>query len=164
MFKAAEFFGLRSLFGKFKKLQEEARRAALPVVRVGFTAAYALYVHERVEMKWKGLPRGRGFSIDKQGRVVVPSSYLKGDGKASGKNRGFYWDPQGQAQAKFLEQPARELSDSGELGRIVAEMYKQTGSLEQALLAAGLRIQREAMLKTPVDTGNLKNSAFTRKE
>jgi hypothetical protein len=135
----ADFLGFKRLFSKFKKLHEEARRASLPVVTVGFTAAYALYVHEKVEMKLKGQPR-------------------------PGKNRGRFWDPQGRAQAKFLEEPARQMSDSGELGRVVAEMYQQTGSLEQALLAAGLRLQRAAMLKVPVDTGNLKNSAFTRKE
>jgi len=32
------------------------------------------------------------------------------------------------------------------------------------LLEAGLQVQRVAQERTPVDTGNLKNSAFTRKE
>lgn len=53
------------------------------VVRVGYTAFYALFVHEMVQMKLKGKPRPGG--------------------------RGLFWDPQGQAQAKFLERPAREL-------------------------------------------------------
>ena len=55
-------------------------------VFVGYSSAapYALYVHEKVEMKWKGLPRKHG--------------------------KGRYWDPQGRAQAKFLEGPARELA------------------------------------------------------
>lgn len=51
---------------------------------VGYTAAYAIYVHENVQMKLKGQPR-------------------------SG-SRGKYWDPQGRAQAKFLEEPARRLA------------------------------------------------------
>lgn len=52
-------------------------------VRVGYTAFYALFVHELVQMKLKGKPRPGG--------------------------RGFFWDPQGQAQAKFLEEPSRRL-------------------------------------------------------
>jgi hypothetical protein len=53
------------------------------VVTIGYTAAYALYVHELVGMKLKGQPRPGG--------------------------RGKYWDPQGRAQAKFLEEPFRRL-------------------------------------------------------
>ncbi len=53
-------------------------------VKVGYTAAYALYVHESVGMVLKGLPRPH--------------------------NRGRYWDPQGRAQAKFLEEPVRRLA------------------------------------------------------
>ena len=52
-------------------------------VQVGYTAAYALYVHESVGMVLKGLPRPGG--------------------------KGFYWDPQGRAQAKFLEEPVRRM-------------------------------------------------------
>jgi len=51
------------------------------VVNVGYTAAYAIYVHENVAMAGRGLPRPSG--------------------------RGNYWDPAGRGQAKFLEEPAR---------------------------------------------------------
>ena len=51
-------------------------------VGVGYTAAYALFVHELVKMRLKGQPR---------------------------TTKGSYWDPQGRAQAKFLEEPARKL-------------------------------------------------------
>jgi len=54
-------------------------------VTVGYTAPYAIYVHENVEMKLKGQPRR-------------PPS------------KGRYWDPQGRAQAKFLEEPMRTLA------------------------------------------------------
>lgn len=64
-------------------------------------------------------------------------------------------------QAKYLEQPARELSNSGELGRLASEVVKSGGKLEQGLLVAGLRIQREAQLLVPIDTSALKASAFT---
>ena len=36
--------------------------------------------------------------------------------------------------------------------------------LAQALLAAGLRLQRESQMLVPIDTGNLRASAFTRLE
>ncbi len=56
------------------------------VIEVGYTAAYALFVHEAVAMKLKGQPR-------------LPSP----------PHQGHYWDPQGKAKAKFLEEPARRL-------------------------------------------------------
>ena len=62
-------------------------------------------------------------------------------------------------QAKFLEVPARSLQT--ELRRIISEVYQQTGSMRQALLMAGYRLQREAQLLTPVDTSALKASAYT---
>jgi hypothetical protein len=64
-------------------------------------------------------------------------------------------------QAKFLEQPARELNNNGELSRLVSAAVKAGKTVEQGLLVAGLRIQREAQKLTPVDTGALKASAFT---
>lgn len=54
-------------------------------VRVGYTSAYAPFVHEKVDMKLKGQKR------------PAPS-------------KGRYWDPQGRAQAKFLEEPARRMA------------------------------------------------------
>lgn len=66
-------------------------------------------------------------------------------------------------QAKFLEQPAREMGNSGEITRIVKTVIKQGGTFEDGLLNAGLELQRRAQLLTPVDTGALKASAFTSK-
>ncbi len=65
-------------------------------------------------------------------------------------------------QAKFLEQPARELRNDGTLGRIVTQARRQGQTTAQALVLAGLRIQRESQQLVPVDTGYLKSSAFTR--
>lgn len=107
-------------------------------VVVGFTANYALHVHENIEMRGAGKPRRSG--------------------------HGLYWDPQGIAGPKFLEAPARELSNSGELSRILTAVVKAGKSVMQGLLACGLRIQREAQKRVPVDTGALKASAFTRIE
>lgn len=55
------------------------------VVTVGYTAAYALFVHEKVEMVLQGQER-----------------------KPAPPHIGRYWDPQGQAQPKFLEAPFRQ--------------------------------------------------------
>lgn len=69
-------------------------------VEVGYTAPYALYVHEAVGMKLKGLPR-----------------------RPSPPHIGRYWDPQGRAHAKFLEEPARRLLP--ELRRIILTESKK---------------------------------------
>jgi len=53
-------------------------------VTVGYTAAYALFVHELIGMKLEGQPRPGG--------------------------RGRYWDPAGRGRAKFLEEPARRMA------------------------------------------------------
>lgn len=104
-----------------------------PGVVVGYTAAYALYVHENVEMKWKGKKRRK-------------------------PHKGFYWDPQGRGQAKFLEGPARELKQ--EFQRIVREAMAGGTTLLKALKLCGLRLLRESQQRVPVDLGNLKGSAF----
>lgn len=65
-------------------------------------------------------------------------------------------------QAKYLEQPARELA--GEIGNITKRAVRGGATLEQGLLLGGLRLQRESQKLVPVDTGALKNSAFTKKE
>lgn len=90
-------------------------------VVVGYTAAYAVYVHENMEAQH---PRG--------------------------------------GQAKFLETPARRLSNV--LRDIVLKAVQSGASLGKGLLLAGLRLQRESQLLCPVDTGNLRASAFTRIE
>jgi len=72
-------------------------------VNVGFTAAYALFVHENRAifppgMRLKGQPRG---SVEQSTGVGRDAS----TGRFRSSGRGRYWDPQGQAQPKFLEEP-----------------------------------------------------------
>lgn len=105
-------------------------------VVVGYKAAYAIYVHENLEMKLQGLPRANG--------------------------KGNYWDPQGKGQSKFLEQPAREMKD--ELGAIATRAVSRGATLLEGLYLAGLALQRKSQQLVPIDTGNLKASAFTEKE
>ena len=122
-----------SLSQKFKGLGRKGKNAT---VIVGYTANYAVYVHEAVGMKLKGVKR-------------------------SPPGKGKYWDPQGRAQAKFLEEPARTMKD--EIAKDIGKAYNNGASFEDSLYLGGLRLQRESQLRVPVDTGNLKNSAFTRK-
>jgi hypothetical protein len=68
-------------------------------VAVGYTASYALFVHEMVGMVL-------------QGQLRQPSP----------PHQGRYWDPQGQAQAKFLEVPFRAFQP--QLLKIVAGKVK----------------------------------------
>ena len=97
-------------------------------VTVGYTANYAVHVHENAKME----ARRRLSSKRKNPR----------------------------AQWKFLEQPARELQS--DMTKIVRASMKKIPDMEIALGAAGLLLQRESQLLVPVDTGNLKGSAFTR--
>lgn len=128
--------GIAAVKDKLAALAAKSKQEDDVSVIVGYTAAYALWVHEAVEEKLRGLPRAGG--------------------------KGFYWDPQGQAQAKFLETPAREYRD--QIVKIVVNAKKNGASLLEALLMGGLFLQRQSMQLVPVDTGNLKASAFTRQD
>jgi len=94
--------------------------AVKTVVNVGFTAGYAIYVHENREiwppgMRLKGQPR-MGGSVDSAGRVrdTKGGQFRKG---------GRYWDPQGKAQPKFLEEPFREFGPT--LRQVVGDEIKK---------------------------------------
>lgn len=109
--------------GPLRKIFEDTRRnAKSSSVAVGYTANYAVYVHEMVNA-----------TFQRPG-----------------------------ARAKFLETPARELKD--QLLKQVERELAQGVNLEQSLYKAGLTLQRASMEIVPVDTGNLRASAFTRIE
>ncbi len=116
-----EILGLKSLMSKLS-LRERAAAVQQPKVIVGYTAAYAIFVHENLEAH----------------------------------------HPVGQA--KFLEQPAREMGNDGTLAGIVRKAIQSGKTMGQALLLAGLWLQRASQKLCPVLTGNLRNSAFTRLE
>lgn len=120
----------KALEAAAKKYSDQSQVAVV----VGYNAKYALFVHENIEMKWKGKKRPSGL--------------------------GVYWGPKGQA--KFLEQPARELGP--ELGRMITTAVKNGAKLLQALVMAGMRLQRESQKLVPVEYGNLKGSAFTEED
>ena len=150
----AKVEGVERVLAKLRHLAKayaDSPNKVQDAVIVGYTAAYALYVHENREMKWRGFPRDR--SIRKEGDIART-------GYSAGSGKGLFWGPQGRAG--FLLDVARELSR--ELGEIVAKGLKRGLKMVDALLLAGLRLQRESQLNVPVDTGNLKASAFTRVE
>lgn len=149
----AKIRNIKPLLRKLEKLERAANRKHTGDVVVGYGASYASFVHENVEMKLKGKPRGsKTRKRDKQGKFV----------EGGGGYRGHYWDPQGRAQAKFLEEPARTYRKA--MAKIVVDVTRATGSMMKGLLFAGLRLQRESQKLVPVETGNLKGSAFTEKE
>lgn len=117
----AEIKKLESVLSALRAKAAKATQDNNVSVVVGYTANYAIYVHENLQAQHK-------------------------DGK----------------QAKFLEQPARELKE--EFQRIIFNALKNKKTMAQALLLCGLRLQRESQKICPVDTGNLKASAFTRIE
>lgn len=137
---------------KLRDLIAKSMKKDIGGVIVGYTAAYALYVHENKEMKLKGKRREIWFT-SKQGHKI----------RIKGKfGKGRYWDPQGKGQSKFLEQPAREKQDV--LAALVVKAAKAGLGLQKALVIAGLRLQRESQKLVPVDTGNLKGSAFVEED
>lgn len=71
-------------YGKLRASGYSRKAMGHPLaVEIGFSAAYAVYVHENMEMKLAGQPRPSGL--------------------------GAYWSPDGRP--KFLESSVRELSD-----------------------------------------------------
>jgi hypothetical protein len=65
-------------------------------------------------------------------------------------------------QAKYLEQPFRE--NHKRIQQIVRTTAVKTKSISSGLAIAGLFVQKESQKLVPVDTGNLRASAFTRKD
>ena len=119
---------------------------------MGYTTRYAIYVHE-APMKLKGIPRSAGGGRDKKtGRFK------------KGAKKGKYWDPQGIATNKFLEGPFRENRDAILTKVANATKASKEVSLTTAITIAGLFLMRKSQQVVPVDTGNLKASAFTRLE
>lgn len=116
----AQMQGLQSVINALRSKAAKANKDSKSSVVVGFSASYAIYVHENLEAHH---PIG---------------------------------------QAKFLEQPAKQMKS--ELAEIVKSALRQGKTVSQSLLLAGLRLQRESMRLVPVDTGALKASAFVRYE
>jgi len=143
----ANVAGIKNVKALIDKLEARRRKSLHEdngSVVVGYNARYAVWVHEMIE-KHAGEPR-------------------TGTREDGSKRTGRWWDPIGRGQPKYLEQPARELNNSGELARVIREAYKGKVDLLTALAVGAQRIQRESQKLVPVDLGNLKGSAFVEKE
>lgn len=125
--------GAKDVIVKLERLKGKSPKYRTSVA-VGYTAKYALWVHESVEERLKGVPRPSGI--------------------------GNYWGPRGRS--KYLEGPFRELAPT--LAEIVRTAIIRNSTLPQALLLAGLRLQRESQQVVPVEYGLLRASAFTKLE
>lgn len=108
--------GMERVVRALKKMEKDIGGSG--AVYVGYTANYALYVHENTQANFR------------------------------------------TGQAKFLEQPFRTMQK--ELYSMIVTAVRKGVALSQALVLAGLRLQRESQLLCPVRTGNLRGSAFTR--
>ncbi len=151
--KGSKITGLKALRQNFNKLSKQAAKDGGKIsVIVGYKAKYALNVHEMTKMTLKGKPRADF------GKTKAGVSFGGGTGK------GKYWDPQGKAQAKFLEAPARDKTVQGIMQKVVIASMKRVPDMKIALVAAGGILQKASMKLVPVDTGNLKDSAFTELE
>lgn len=120
-----------------KMLEDMKLQPQSATVLVGFTAAYALFVHENMN----------------------PTTLGKGIARPSGL--GYYWGPSFFGP-KFLETPARLFAS--DIVRIITDNFAKGIPLLTCLFLGGLRLQREAMLRVPVEYGNLRASAFTRED
>lgn len=112
---------LNHLYQKLDKIRRDSERKDNGSVVVGYSASYAVCVHENLEARHN----------------------------------------EGQ-QAKFLEEPARKFAT--EIADDVIFAMKQGVGIIKAMLVGGMRLQRESQKLVPIDTGNLKGSAFTEKE
>ena len=122
--------GLKDIEDHLEKIKRKYSVGKKPTVIVGYTANYAIHVHENARMEAR-------------------RRMMRG-----GKNP--------KAQWKFLEQPFREYR--GEFLRLIKIAVKKGLPVIDALYIAGLRLQRESQALVPLITGNLKASAFTKKE
>jgi hypothetical protein len=107
-----------------------ARRQTRRRVIVGYSAPYAAYVHENVEMKWRGRPRRSGI--------------------------GVYWGPRGQA--KFLAEPARRLRRA--IGRRILQVTRSTRSVARGLYSGGVLLRDASVRLVPVEHGVLRDSVY----
>lgn len=111
--------GFPELVGTLRGMVSKAKNL-FKKVNVGFTANYAVYVHENLTA----------------------------------------YHPVGEA--KFLENASRALRP--QLVQMIADGLRKGANMATVLLLAGLKLQREAQERCPVDTGALRASAFTRVE
>lgn len=128
--------GLNSVKKKLELELKKRKAETAQGIQVGYSAPYAIYVHEAVEMRLWGKPRKSGI--------------------------GVYWDPLGEAQAKFLETPAR--TKRKQLEAHMQTVAKNTNSVRRGMKAFGDLLLKESKKLVPVETGALRDSGYVRWE
>ena len=137
----AKLEGLTKHLAQLQKKAAAAKKDNDAAVAVGFSAAYALIVHENIEAA-HGAVYNEKWAAD----IAAGKKHSRGENQ----------------QAKFLEQPLRE--NRKKYAKLIADALKQGKTMAQALLIAGLALQRDSQKLTPVDKGFLRASAYTRLE
>jgi hypothetical protein len=143
---------LAARYGKPEEL------AGMPSVVVGYTAKYALTVHEDLT-KLHGEAYNAAYvnTYMKKGKVKHSWTSLA---KAMGYHLLHKARPKKKnEQAQYLITPVRQFKQV--LADIIVEAMSRGVSLVQSMFLAGLRLQRESQLIVPVETGHLRATAFT---
>lgn len=117
-----------------KNLQTKIKKLHNATVVVGYSAPYALYVHESIEMELEGEPR---------------TSHI-----------GVYWGQPTRlgGQAQFLLKPFIE--HKKDISNIVKNELRAGKTLRQALLTAGRILLKESKKLVPIETSKLRSSGF----
>jgi hypothetical protein len=126
----AKTVGVYQLQAQLTKFANKARRETKRRVIVGFSAPYAKAVHEKTEMKLKGIPRPSGI--------------------------GVYWGPHGEA--KYLTNAIRRTKR--QVVRRIAQVTKNTHSPTRGMYSGGVIIREAAKARVPVEYGDLRASAY----
>ena len=127
----AKIYGLEKVMRRFQKeLQDFAGEDVVVEGMVGYRAPYAIYVHENME-------------IDHPLHVNSDRTVRNCGG-----------------QAKFLEQPAREMIPK--IADQLMKLKKQKKGLKFSIQTICDRLLRESQKLVPVLSGKLKKSGFTK--
>lgn len=122
-----------------KLIKQQEKDLANAQMEVGYTADYAAYVHEKVEMKWQGIPRQSGIND--------------------------YWDAKAArfGTAKFLEHPVR--ASKKWMPQFIKDTMQNTNepaSFTRAITLAAIRIRQESRFIVPYEYGDLHESAYAK--
>jgi hypothetical protein len=89
---------------KASAFTRSAGKGAATIVSVGYTASYAMFVHE--------MPSGQD-----------PARFGR-ERKVNDPTRGSFWDPAGRGQSKFLEAPSRDAGNRSKMMAIMRNVCK----------------------------------------
>lgn len=116
--------------GQLESLVRLRTKDARVTFSVTFSAPYAVTIHERVAMAWRGRPRRSG--------------------------RGVYWQARtGMGEAKYLENAIRFMQNSGKFRYISMQVIKAGGTLRKVLQAKADALLAEARKRVPYEYGKL---------